>query len=43
MDDLEERIFGQFDVETWLYPGHGNDSTLGVDRPTSPSGEPAAW
>ena len=26
MDDLEERIFGQFDDATWFYPGHGNDS-----------------
>jgi glyoxylase-like metal-dependent hydrolase (beta-lactamase superfamily II) len=33
MDDLEERIFGQFDDETWFYPGHGKDSTLGVERP----------
>jgi glyoxylase-like metal-dependent hydrolase (beta-lactamase superfamily II) len=33
MDDLEERIFGQFDDETWIYPGHGKDSTLGVERP----------
>ena len=33
MDDLEERIFGQFDDATWFYPGHGNDSTLGTERP----------
>ncbi|SFF40796.1 MBL fold metallo-hydrolase [Blastococcus tunisiensis] len=33
MDDLEERIFGQFDDKTWFYPGHGKDSTLGVERP----------
>jgi glyoxylase-like metal-dependent hydrolase (beta-lactamase superfamily II) len=33
MDDLEARIFGQFDDATWFYPGHGNDSTLGAERP----------
>jgi glyoxylase-like metal-dependent hydrolase (beta-lactamase superfamily II) len=33
MDDLEERIFGQLDDGTCLYPGHGNDSTLGAERP----------
>jgi glyoxylase-like metal-dependent hydrolase (beta-lactamase superfamily II) len=33
MDDLEERIFGQLDDATWFYPGHGNDSTLGAERP----------
>ncbi len=33
MDDLEERIFGRFDDSTWFYPGHGKDSTLGVERP----------
>ena len=33
MDDLEARIFGQFDDATWFYPGHGKDSTLGAERP----------
>jgi glyoxylase-like metal-dependent hydrolase (beta-lactamase superfamily II) len=33
MDDLEARIFGRFDDSTWFYPGHGNDSTLGAERP----------
>jgi glyoxylase-like metal-dependent hydrolase (beta-lactamase superfamily II) len=33
MEDLEQRIFSQFDDETWFYPGHGKDSTLGVERP----------
>ena len=22
--------------ETWFYPGHGNDSTLGAERPATP-------
>jgi glyoxylase-like metal-dependent hydrolase (beta-lactamase superfamily II) len=33
MDDLEERIFGRLDDDTWFYPGHGKDSTLGAERP----------
>ena len=33
MDDLEERIFGVLPDETWFYPGHGDDSTLGTERP----------
>jgi glyoxylase-like metal-dependent hydrolase (beta-lactamase superfamily II) len=33
MDDLEERIFGPLPDETWVYPGHGDDTTLGRERP----------
>jgi hypothetical protein len=33
MDDLEERVFGQLTDETWVYPGHGDDTTLGAERP----------
>jgi glyoxylase-like metal-dependent hydrolase (beta-lactamase superfamily II) len=33
MDDLEERVFSQLPDETWVYPGHGNDTTLGAERP----------
>ncbi|WP_436693753.1 MULTISPECIES: hypothetical protein [unclassified Geodermatophilus] len=33
MDDLEERIFGRLDDSTWVYPGHGNDTTIGAERP----------
>ena len=33
MDDLERRIFDVYDDDTWFYPGHGNDSTLGRERP----------
>ena len=32
MNDLESRIFDQLPDETWFYPGHGNDSTLGAER-----------
>jgi glyoxylase-like metal-dependent hydrolase (beta-lactamase superfamily II) len=33
MDDLEERVFGVLPDETWVYPGHGGDTTLGAERP----------
>jgi len=32
MDDLESRVFDQLTDETWFYPGHGKDSTLGAER-----------
>ncbi len=33
MDDLENRVFAQLSDDTWFYPGHGKDSTLGAERP----------
>lgn len=33
MDDLEERVFGRLPDDTWVYPGHGSDTTLGTERP----------
>jgi glyoxylase-like metal-dependent hydrolase (beta-lactamase superfamily II) len=33
MGGLEERVFKRLPDETWIYPGHGNDSTLGAERP----------
>jgi glyoxylase-like metal-dependent hydrolase (beta-lactamase superfamily II) len=33
MDDLEERVFGELPDGTWVYPGHGKDTTLGAERP----------
>ncbi|MEU6244800.1 MBL fold metallo-hydrolase [Streptomyces sp. NPDC047024] len=33
MDGLEEKIFDPLPDETWIYPGHGNDTTLGNERP----------
>ncbi|PID97066.1 MAG: Zn-dependent hydrolase [Actinomycetales bacterium] len=31
--DVTERIFDVYDDDTWFYPGHGDDSTLGAERP----------
>ena len=33
MNDLESRIFAEFDDETIFHPGHGDDSTIGNERP----------
>jgi glyoxylase-like metal-dependent hydrolase (beta-lactamase superfamily II) len=31
--DLEQRVFAELPDGTWVYPGHGKDTTLGVERP----------
>ena len=33
LDDVELRVFAELPDETWFYPGHGDDSTLGAQRP----------
>ncbi len=33
IDDVEQRIFAAFDDEAWVYPGHGDDTVLGRERP----------
>jgi glyoxylase-like metal-dependent hydrolase (beta-lactamase superfamily II) len=33
MGGLEERVFGRLPDATWIYPGHGKDSTVGAERP----------
>lgn len=33
INDVEERIFAALPDETWIYPGHGDDTTLGEERP----------
>ncbi|HSV68279.1 MAG TPA: MBL fold metallo-hydrolase [Mycobacteriales bacterium] len=43
MDDLEQRIFGVLPDETWVYPGHGKDTTLGAERPHIPEWRTRGW
>jgi glyoxylase-like metal-dependent hydrolase (beta-lactamase superfamily II) len=31
--DVSTKIFDRLPDDTWFYPGHGNDSTLGAERP----------
>jgi glyoxylase-like metal-dependent hydrolase (beta-lactamase superfamily II) len=33
MTDLEQRVFADLPDGTWVYPGHGGDTTLGAERP----------
>ena len=33
LDDVTGRIFGAYDDNTVVYPGHGDDTTLGAERP----------
>ena len=43
MDDLEERVFGTLPDETWVYPGHGDDTTLGRERPSLAEWRARGW
>ncbi len=33
LDDLEHKVFARFDDRTVVHPGHGDDTTLGAERP----------
>ncbi len=33
LGDVQARIFEVYDDDTWVYPGHGADTTLGAERP----------
>jgi glyoxylase-like metal-dependent hydrolase (beta-lactamase superfamily II) len=33
INDVQERVFAVLSDETWVYPGHGNDTTLRTERP----------
>jgi glyoxylase-like metal-dependent hydrolase (beta-lactamase superfamily II) len=33
INDVTERLFDRLPDPTWVYPGHGNDTTLGAERP----------
>ena len=43
MDDLEERVFGALPDATWVYPGHGKDTTLGAERPHMAEWRARGW
>ncbi|NUU23577.1 MAG: MBL fold metallo-hydrolase, partial [Streptomycetaceae bacterium] len=40
---VEEKIFGRLPDETWVYPGHGNDTTLGAERPQLTEWRERGW
>ena len=41
--DLEDRIFGELPDGTWVYPGHGGDTTIGNERPHVPEWRARGW
>lgn len=43
LDDLERKVFGPLPDATWVYPGHGADTTLGAERPSVPQWRERGW
>jgi glyoxylase-like metal-dependent hydrolase (beta-lactamase superfamily II) len=43
MSDLETKVFDRLPDETWVYPGHGNDTTLGAERPSLAEWRGRGW
>ena len=43
LSDVESKIFDRFDDDTWFYPGHGHDSTLGAERASIPEWHARGW
>ncbi len=43
MTDLERKVFDRLPDETWVYPGHGADTTLGAERPQLPAWWARGW
>jgi len=41
--DVTTRIFDRFGDDTWVYPGHGKDTTLGAERPHLPQWRERGW
>ncbi len=43
MADLQAKVFDRLPDETWFYPGHGDDSTLGAERDSIPDWLARGW
>jgi glyoxylase-like metal-dependent hydrolase (beta-lactamase superfamily II) len=43
MNDLQTKVFDRLPDETWVYPGHGNDTTLGAERGSIPEWLARRW
>ncbi|MGH3712104.1 MAG: MBL fold metallo-hydrolase [Micromonosporaceae bacterium] len=43
MGDLQTKVFDRLPDDTWFYPGHGNDSTLGAERGSIPDWLARRW
>lgn len=43
INDVEAKLFGRLPDDTWFYPGHGGDSTLGAERASLPEWRARGW
>ncbi len=43
MDSLEAKLFGPLGDDVHVYPGHGDDTTLGAERPSLPEWRERGW
>jgi glyoxylase-like metal-dependent hydrolase (beta-lactamase superfamily II) len=43
IDGVETKLFGRLPDETWVYPGHGTDTTLGAERPSLAEWRKRGW
>ncbi len=41
--DVETKVFQRLGDDTWFYPGHGDDSTLGAERPSLGEWRDRGW
>ena len=41
--EVETKVFDRLPDETWVYPGHGRDTTLGGERPSLPEWRRRGW
>ena len=43
LEDVSSKLFDRLPDETWVYPGHGDDTTLGTERPHLSEWEERGW
>ncbi len=43
IDEVETKVFQRLPDDTWFYPGHGDDSTLGAQRPSLGEWRARGW
>jgi glyoxylase-like metal-dependent hydrolase (beta-lactamase superfamily II) len=43
INDVSSRSFDVLPDDTWFYPGHGDDSTLGAERSNLPEWRARGW
>ncbi|MFI1461184.1 MBL fold metallo-hydrolase [Nocardia carnea] len=43
LDDVTSKLFGRYGDDTVVYPGHGDDTTLGAERPQLAEWKSRGW